>query len=128
MQIGFWDCCKFAAKNVKYIFEIQTLKNQLKFLKMKEENKKEEIQSRREFFKNAAKAVLPVVGAVALANVQILAHASNTSSMSCPRACKDSCAADCTGCSTCCQGGCKTTCSGTCHNTCSGTCKYHTNK
>lgn len=33
---------------------------------MEEKNKREEIQSRREFFKKAAKAALPVVGAILL--------------------------------------------------------------
>jgi len=32
----------------------------------------EEIQSRREFFKNAAKKALPILGAVALINMPIL--------------------------------------------------------
>ncbi|MCQ2340331.1 MAG: Cys-Xaa-Xaa-Xaa repeat radical SAM target protein [Paludibacteraceae bacterium] len=83
----------------------------------------EELQSRREFFKKAAKAALPVVGAVVLSTLPMVSHASTV--MGCPSACKDSCAYDCTGCSSCCQGGCKSTCSGTCHNSCSSGCKYH---
>lgn len=69
---------------------------------------KEELQSRREFFKSAAKAALPIVGAV------ILASSPATQAMAmtgCDYTCKGSCQGDCYGH---CHYGCKTTCSGTC--------------
>lgn len=90
---------------------------------MEKKMNNEELQSRREFFKKAAKAALPVVGAIVLANMPIQ-QMKATASMSCPSACKDSCAYNCTGCSSSCEGTCRTTCSGTCHNACTGGCKY----
>lgn len=41
------------------------------------QQKNEELQSRREFFKEAAKKTLPVIGLVALGGIQISAFASN---------------------------------------------------
>ncbi len=74
-------------------------------------NKKmnEKLQSRREFFKSAAKAALPIVGAVVLANLPMSVKA--VESTGCDYTCKTSCQNDCYGH---CRYGCKTTCSGTC--------------
>lgn len=78
-------------------------------------NKKtnEELQSRREFFKQAAKAALPVVGAVILSQLPVVASATPTgcSSDGCSNTCATSCQKDCIGS---CHYGCKRTCSGTC--------------
>lgn len=83
---------------------------------MDNNKKNEELQSRREFFKNAAKAALPVLGAVVLANLPIVAEAAS--------GCKAGCAGTCYySCRTTCDKTCKDTCKGTCINTCKGGCK-----
>ncbi len=77
---------------------------------MKKE-RNEELQSRREFFKNAAKGVLPILGAIALANMPLASIAKESKTIN-----------DCySGCTTTCSGGCKGACSG-CKAGCSGTC------
>ena len=98
-------------------------------------SKKEELQSRREFFKSAAKTALPVVGAVLLSNLPILVKATETTSCdgcyySCYGSCKGSCYGSCESCngrcaSDCqnsCLGGCVGTCTGGCDGTCYGSC------
>lgn len=83
---------------------------------MKEE-KKEDFQSRRQFFKRVAKTALPILGAIAIANtpLKVLASESEVSS-------------GCTGtCYTLCKNGCKGceyTCKGTCANSCKNYCKW----
>ncbi len=63
----------------------------------------EELQSRREFFKKAAKAAMPVVGAVVLSSLPLQQiHA--------------------TGCTAGCAGDCQGSCSGVCRNSCYSTC------
>lgn len=88
-----------------------------------EKNKNEELQSRREFFKKAAKGVLPIVGALALAQMPLVANAGQ-SAMGCS---KYGCGTCSGGCSGSCKGSCSTTCSGTCdgscRNACQSTCK-----
>lgn len=106
---------------------------------MEEENKKEEIQSRREFFKNAAKKGLPIVAAIALAGMPTINEAKEVTSCKdctngcktgCHRSCGNNCALHCEGttskyspsrsCETCknyCAG-----CSGECCGTCKGSC------
>lgn len=76
-------------------------------------SKNEELQSRREFFKSAAKAVLPVIGAVVLSQMPLKASAM-TSCAGCIAQCMD-------GCTTSCKGFCKTTCQTWCATHCSGT-------
>ncbi len=83
---------------------------------MEKKNSNEELQSRREFFKKAAKAALPVVGAVVLSSLPIVKSEATTG-----------CEAGCfTGCSNGCQSGCKgfcyQSCFGGCQNTCHGSC------
>lgn len=74
------------------------------------ENKSEELKTRREFFKSAAKAALPIIGAVVLSNVPGVLNATNAS--------------DCNGnCSGTCRSGCYTTCYNDCYNACKSTCK-----
>ena len=83
---------------------------------MKKSNKNEELQSRREFFKSAAKAALPVVGAMALANLPIVSQAATD----CANNCGYGCAYYCLGS---CKGKCHTTCTGSCYQSCSGSSK-----
>mgnify|MGYP003080044834 FL=1 len=83
---------------------------------MKKNEKNEELQSRREFFKKAAKGVLPILGAIVLANAPVIANASEVST------CHGSCVAACMdGCTTSCQHICKGTCKTWCSTHCSGT-------
>lgn len=85
------------------------------------QNKKEELQSRREFFKKAAKAALPVVGAVVLSNLPILK--AEATPMGCDYGCMSSCSSGCLyGCYLSCSGGCKSSCSGSCSGNCMNTC------
>ena len=110
----------------------------LKFFKTMKEEKKiqnEELQSRREFFKKAAKGVLPVLGAIALMNMPLLSQAlekgespddcSGSCSYGCGRSCSYGCSSSCSGsCSGGCKGSCMQSCSGTCQSGCKGGCSY----
>lgn len=88
---------------------------------METKNKKnEELQSRREFFKKAAKGVLPILGAVVLGNMPLKVSASSSDSTGCT-----TCYGGCYGCTGSCAGRCTdacTNCSGTCQGTCRGMC------
>lgn len=101
---------------------------------MEEKKQNEELQSRREFFKEAAKKALPVIGAIALASSPILAQAAEKEPMGCTGTCYGMCQGSCKGCQYTCSGtckngctGCQYTCSGTCSNSCKGTC-IHTSR
>ena len=71
----------------------------------------EELQSRREFFKKAAKATLPMIAAVALASAPGIVNATEAAPSGCTRYGCGLCTNSCEGC---CKGGCYTTCSGGC--------------
>ena len=86
---------------------------------MKTKETKEGLKSRREFFKNAAKAALPIIGAVVLSSNPVAAK--TIESTSCNYTCKSSCQNDCYGH---CKYECKTTCTGTCSGSCKNTCRY----
>ena len=98
-----------------------------------EKNKNEELQSRREFFKRAAKGALPILAAVAIASTPTIIRATEKTPMGCDycvNTCSSSCLNTCTGCymqchSQClgCTGTCDASCSGSCKNSCSGSCK-----
>ena len=84
--------------------------------------RKEEFQSRREFFKDVTKKTLPILGAVVLANISLKALAdpnANTSS-----GCNGTCSGLCEGCRSC-EGTCSGLCEGckSCEGTCSGLCE-----
>lgn len=85
---------------------------------MKKNLKNEELQSRREFFKKAAKGALPILGAIVLAGAPSIMSAAE-SGCNCT-SCTASCSGGCTGCSGGCQGTCTTTCSYGCKGTCKG--------
>ena len=88
---------------------------------MEEKKRKdEELQSRREFFKNAAKKALPFVAAIAMASNPIVAKAVEEAPMGCKSGCSGSCKGSCTGN---CAYGCSKSCIGTCTNGCGGGCK-----
>lgn len=86
---------------------------------MEKKNQNEELQSRREFFKKAAKGVLPIIALLAVANNPIVAKTTKT--MGCTI---DACTATCMGA---CKGtcrGCAHSCSGTCLSGCSSSSRY----
>ena len=91
---------------------------------MSNKKQNEELQSRREFFKKAAKAALPVVGAVVLSSIPFVkaeaAPAGCTYS-----ACTGSCTGSCSGsCLSGCLGGCSgNACRVNCTYSCSGGCE-----
>ena len=94
---------------------------------MEKENKNEGLQSRRDFFKKAAKGALPILGAIALAGapgiVKAAEEATNCDwgcSYGCSGGCSRSCSYDCSGG---CKGGCGGACSYSCQNTCKGSCQ-----
>lgn len=92
----------------------------------------EELQSRRDFFKKAAKAVLPIMGVIVLSQVPMLSRAKESEEemgcdWGCSGGCKGSCGRVCSygctnSCSGSCQGACKGYCQGSCKGTCSGSC------
>ena len=88
----------------------------------KKENE-EELFNRRQFFKKAAKSVLPILGAIALSNVPLIGKAMNHESsteMGCNWGCTYGCSGSCGGA---CSMSCQNTCSGSCQGRCSGTCQ-----
>ena len=94
---------------------------------MKKNGKNEELQSRREFFKKAAKGALPILGAIVLANAPAIANATEKEDapMGCKYMCANTCLGTCKGsCDINCNNTCYRTCSGSCDRTCSGSCKY----
>lgn len=82
---------------------------------MKKENN--ELQSRREFFKKAAKGALPILGAVILASSPIITKASEECLTYCEH-CNSNCTNGCrTGCQQGCGSSCNTECKGMTYNT-----------
>ena len=82
---------------------------------MTKNNNNGELQSRREFFKKAAKGVLPIIGAVVLASAPGIVRAADNASLGCTSdACKFTCTGTCKGQ---CGGKCATSCSAGCAHT-----------
>ena len=89
------------------------------------QSKSEETQSRREFFKSAAKAALPVVGALLLTHVVPTTALAATQCGGCSGACVYTCEGTCNGtCTGSCDSSCKGTCEGSCRTGCGDKCKY----
>ena len=86
---------------------------------MRKKMNNEELQSRREFFKKAAKGALPMIAAVALASAPAIVNAAEAA----PQVCNGSCSGTCTGGCMGCQGGCKGSCSQACSSNCLTACK-----
>ena len=81
-------------------------------------------QSRREFFKNATKKTLPIIGAVTLMSNPVIAKAMESESMGCNSNCKIACADSCyIFCERTCKEGCEKTCKGSCIGSCNRSCK-----
>lgn len=83
------------------------MQQNLSFMSNKKQN--EELQSRREFFKKAAKAALPVFA------ISILGSSLLTSCEDDPFGCGKSCSGSCSGG---CQDGCDAGCGGSCDKDC----------
>lgn len=91
---------------------------------MEKNKKNEELQSRREFFKKAAKGALPILGAAILASNPIITKAAEET-LDCNGSCSWGCGRVCsTGCSNSCSGSCAGGCKGGCSSSCSGTCAF----
>ncbi|MBR6248529.1 MAG: Cys-Xaa-Xaa-Xaa repeat radical SAM target protein [Muribaculaceae bacterium] len=95
---------------------------------MENKKKNEELQSRRQFFKRAAKGALPILGAIALSQVPFLSQAHKSQNgWGCDWGCSNGCFSSCTGCTGGCSGSCRfncsSTCQGQCYNSCYGTCQ-----
>ncbi len=59
---------------------------------MENKEKHEELQSRRDFFKKAAKTALPILGAIVLSSTLLLSQAHESKvEMGCDRGCSNSC-------------------------------------
>ena len=83
------------------------------------------LQSRREFFKSAAKAALPVIGAILLTQVTPTSALAATQCDGCSGACVDTCMGSCMGsCRGSCDSSCKGTCEGSCKEGCGDKCNY----
>ncbi|MDE5738924.1 MAG: Cys-Xaa-Xaa-Xaa repeat radical SAM target protein [Bacteroidaceae bacterium] len=95
---------------------------------MEKKMNNEELQNRREFFKKAAKGALPILGAIALANMPMIANAAEASSTSCAgcnNRCMNSCFNTCHGkCDRHCADNCSSNCRGTCSSSCGRGSKY----
>lgn len=76
-------------------------------------NNNNDLQSRRQFFKNVAKAALPIIAGVLMSSAPQIVKA--TSPMGCELGCYG-------GCKTGCQGRCKYSCSGGCNDNCAVSC------
>lgn len=91
---------------------------------MNKKGKNEELQSRRQFFKKAAKGALPILGAIALAGTPTIIKAAADTPMGCEYSCTAWCADNCSGrCQETCTSACARTCSSYCNSACNGTCK-----
>lgn len=91
---------------------------------MSNSKKNEELQSRREFFKQAAKAALPIIGAAIVVSVPFVkSEAATGCNGGCVAVCGDTCYGCCNySCDGECKGSCQTGCYNGCRNTCQGTC------
>lgn len=86
---------------------------------MKKNVKNEELQSRREFFKRAAKGALPILGAIVLAGAPDILNAAEKAPMGCMY-----CQNSCSSCATLCSSSCKNSCNGFCRDNCTKNCKW----
>ena len=87
-----------------------------------ENSENKNLQNRREFFREAAKKALPILGAVALLSNPVIAGAMESEPVGC-NGCYDYCQKGCkSGCEGRCKDHCALSCSESCRNTCRGGC------
>lgn len=94
---------------------------------MDNKGKNEELQNRREFFKEAAKKALPIIGALALTSVPIITRAAEViepmgCDTYCNNSCRQTCETKCIGCDGSCRDQCDSTCKGGCDTRCITSC------
>lgn len=90
---------------------------------MKKNEKNEGLQSRREFFKKAAKGALPILGLAIIANVPMISNAVESEFCACSSDCKGACSGGCSAtCYNQCYASCKTGCQYSCRSTCDASC------
>ena len=84
-----------------------------------------ELKNRRQFFKEAARKSLPILGMAVLATIAPIALQScKKSSLGCNNGCAGSCSNSCSGsCKTDCELNCGNNCKRSCPFNCKGTCK-----
>jgi CXXX repeat radical SAM target protein len=89
------------------------------------ENKKNDdgLQSRRDFFKKAAKSALPILGAIVLAGAPQILKATEKNPMGCNYGCAGACNTQCYGCLYSCNRVCAESCNYNCRDGCKGGCK-----
>lgn len=88
-----------------------------------ENGENKDLQGRREFFKEAARKALPIIGAVALLSNPIIANAVESDNLGCNSYCSQHCSAGCAhSCTGDCVGDCKDTCAGKCKGSCGSYC------
>ena len=88
---------------------------------MSKKTRKEELQTRREFFKNAAKCTLPIIAGIIITTMPQVTNATKTimgCELGCYSSCLKSCKERCQGC----QGGCNTHCAVSCDKKCNTIC------
>ena len=95
---------------------------------MEKNKKKGELQSRRQFFKKAAKGALPILGAIALSQAPFFSQAHESQNemgcyYGCSGDCSGSCKGGCMGCTGTCTGGCEGKCASSCYWECVNTCE-----
>lgn len=87
---------------------------------MKEKNEMEELQTRREFFKEASRKALPLLALTAIGST-ILASCEKESTSTSSRVSSSS-SSGCKGCSGSCSSSCSGDCDGGCTNNCDSLC------
>lgn len=83
---------------------------------MTKKEKNEELQSRREFFKSAAKGALPILAFTMLGSSTLTSCGDDKPST------KTGSSSNSSGCGSNCSGGCKSSCSGDCDGGCTNNC------
>ena len=88
---------------------------------MNKKKQKKELQTRREFFKDAAKSALPMIAGILLTVMPQVTNAKKTvmgCEIGCYTGCSRGCKERCQGC----QGGCNTHCAVSCDRKCNAIC------
>ncbi|MBR6340205.1 MAG: Cys-Xaa-Xaa-Xaa repeat radical SAM target protein [Alloprevotella sp.] len=93
---------------------------------MEKKNRNEELQSRREFFKRAAKGALPILAVVVLAGTPTIMKAAEKAPMGCNNSCSVGCGVGCAGhCTGTCSAACRDRCQRHCDDGCYNSCRVH---
>lgn len=102
------------------ILHIRSLMDINENINMEKNIQNEELLSRRRFFKNLSKGILPILGAVVLISIPVVTRAMEKQPMGCNYSCAGTCMNTCSGS---CRGGCDTSCYNQCYSTCKTTCQ-----